>query len=405
MTHPASTEACARANEEFDIACAIEAIEEVVGGAPRPVPLHEPRFSGHEWEYVKETLDTGWVSSVGKYVDRFEEMLAERCEVPHAIATVNGTAALHACLLLAGVESGDEVLLPALTFIATANAVSYCGAIPHFCDSEEATLGLDPDKLERHLAAVAEFSRGKCRNCKTGRRIAAMVPMHTFGHPVRMERLVEVAARWNIPVVEDAAEALGSRYRGRHVGHHGLVASLSFNGNKPVTTGGGGAIITVDAQVARAAKHLTTTAKKAHQWAFLHDQVGYNYRLPNINAALGCAQLEQIGAFVTAKRRLAARYQEAFRDVPGASIFVDADDAQSNYWLVTMLFDEPDVARRDAFLAACHECGLLCRPAWTAMHRLPMYERCPRMDVAVAEELEARIVNLPSSMSLELDRK
>ncbi len=393
-----------RRSEAFDGRLAIEAIDKVVGQAPRPVALHEPRFTGHEWDYVKETLDSGWVSSVGKYVDRFEQMLAERCQVPHAIATVNGTAALHACLLLAGVEPGDEVLLPALTFIATANAVSYCGAIPHFCDTEEATLGLDPDKLDRHLAAVAELSLGDCRNAKTGRRIAAIVPMHTFGHPVRMERLVEVAARWNIPIVEDAAEALGSHYRGRHVGHHGLVACLSFNGNKPVTTGGGGAIITGDAEIASAAKHLTTTAKQPHQWAFLHDQIGYNYRLPNINAALGCAQLEQVDLFVAAKRRLAARYQEAFREVPGATIFVDAKDAQSNYWLVTMLLDEPDLGLRDSFLAACHERGLLCRPAWTAMHRLPMYAGCPRTDLAVAEELEARIVNLPSSMSIELDR-
>jgi perosamine synthetase len=405
MIQSASAHAPVRANNAFDPRCAIEAIETVVGSVPRPVALHEPRFAGREWDYVKETLDSGWVSSVGKYVDRFEAMLAERCEVPHAIATVNGTAALHACLLLAGVAAGDEVLLPSLTFIATANAVSYCGAIPHFCESEGGTLGLDPDKLDRHLAAVAEITAGQCHNRATGRRIAAVVPMHTFGQPVRMERLVEVAGRWDIPIVEDAAEALGSRYQGRHVGHHGLVASLSFNGNKPVTTGGGGAILTVNADVARAAKHLTTIAKQPHQWAFLHDAVGYNYRLPNINAALGCAQLEQLDQFVAAKRRLAERYREAFRDVPGAAIFVDAEGAQSNYWLVTLLLDEPDLATRDAFLAACHARGLLCRPAWTAMHRLPMYQRCPRMDLSVAEELEARIVNLPSSMFIELDRK
>jgi perosamine synthetase len=405
MTHSAPTETPTRSNEAFEIPCAIGAIEAVIGDAPRPVSLHEPRFAGHEWDYVKETLDSGWVSSVGKYVDRFEEMLAEHCEVSHAIATVNGTAALHACLLLAGVATGDEVLVPALTFIATANAVSYCGAIPHFCDSEHATLGLDPDKLDRHLAAIAEVTRGQCSNRETGRRIAAAVPMHTFGHPVRMERLTQVLARWNIPIIEDAAEALGSRYRERHVGHHGMVTALSFNGNKPVTTGGGGAIVTTNAEVARAAKHLTTTAKSPHQWAFLHDQVGYNYRLPNINAALGCAQLEQLDQFVAAKRSLARRYRNAFHNVPGASIFVDADYAQSNYWLVTMLLDEPNTATRDAFLAACHERGLLCRPVWTTMHRLPMYQHCPRMDLRVAEELEARIVNLPSSMFLELDRK
>jgi perosamine synthetase len=392
-------------NEAFDIAAAIQAIEAVVGNAPRPVSLHEPRFAGHEWDYVKETLDSGWVSSAGKYVDRFEQKLAEHCEVPHVIATVNGTAALHACLLLAGVAPGDEVLVPTLTFIATANAVSYCSAIPHLCESEHASLGLDPDKLDRHLAAIAEIAHGQCRNRATGRRIAAVVPMHTFGHPVRLDRLAEVMRRWNIPIVEDAAEALGSRYQGRHVGRHGRVAALSFNGNKLVTTGGGGAIVTADPELARAAKHLTTTAKTPHQWAFLHDQVGYNYRLPNINAALGCAQIEQLDQFVAAKRRLAGRYRDAFRNVPGASIFVDADYAQSNYWLVTMLLDQPDVTIRDELLAACHARGLLCRPVWTAMHRLPVYQHCPRMDLAVAEELERRIVNLPSSMFLELDRK
>jgi perosamine synthetase len=403
MTHSASMHAPIR--EGFDSPGAIAAIEAVVGKAPRPVSLHEPRFAGREWDYVKETLDTGWVSSAGKYVDRFERLLAERCEVPHAIATVNGTAALHACLLLAGVAPGEEVLLPTLTFIATANAVSYCGAVAHFCDSERQTLGLDPDKLDRHLRTTAEIAQGQCRNRTTGRRIAAVVPMHTFGHPVRLDRLVEVMARWNIPIVEDAAEALGSHYQGRHVGRHGLLASLSFNGNKLVTTGGGGAILTADPQLARVAKHVTTTAKEPHAWAFLHDQVGYNYRLPNINAALGCAQIEQLDAFVAAKRRLAERYRTAFQAVRGASIFVDAPCARSNYWLVAMLLDEADETARDDFLAVCHERGLLCRPVWKPMHRLAMYQRCPSMDLTVAEELEQRIVNLPSSMSLELDRK
>lgn len=392
-------------NKAFDPLRALAAIDAVVGDAKRPVSLHEPRFGGREWAYVRETLDSGWVSSVGQFVDRFEKQLAERCGVSHAIATVNGTAALHASMLLVGVEAGDEVIVPALTFIATANAASYCGAIPHFCDSDPSTLGIDPSKLDRHLSACAEIAGGACRHRQTGRRIAAIVPMHTFGHPTDMDALVEIAARWRIAVVEDAAEALGSTYKGRHVGHHGAVATLSFNGNKPVTTGGGGAILTNDPEIARAAKHLTTTAKKPHQWAFLHDTVGFNYRLPNINAALGCAQLEQLDSFVEAKRRLAARYQAAFKDIPGATIFADGPDARSNYWLVAMMLEQPDLAIRDAFLSAAHARGLLCRPVWTPMHRLPMYRDCPRMDLSAGEDLEARIVNLPSSMALELDRK
>ena len=301
-------------------------------------------------------------------------------------------------------RADDEVVTPALTFIATANAISYCGAFPHFCDSDTRTLGIDPAKLDRHLTATAEIAQGACRNRLTGRRIAAIVPMHTFGHPTDMDSLAEIAARWRLVLIEDAAEAIGSRYKGRHAGHHGLVSSLSFNGNKPITTGGGGALLTSDPEIARAAKHLTTTAKTPHKWAFLHDQVGYNYRLPNINAALGCAQLEQLGGFLAAKRGLAARYATAFRDVPGASIFVDADYAESNYWLVTMLLDASNEALRDKFLEACHARGLLCRPVWKGMHRLPMYQDCPRSDLTVAEALEGRIVNLPSSAILGMDR-
>lgn len=406
MHMPGAKQESARAggSKPFDVEAAIAAVEAVVGNATRPVPLHEPYFGGKEWDYVKETLDSGWVSSVGKFVDDFERQLAKHCEVSHAVATVNGTAALHAALLLVGVRPGDEVVLPALTFIATANAVSYCGAVPHFCDSDARSLGIDPEKLDRDLAETAEIVQGVCRNKRTGRRIAALVPMHTFGHPVDMDSLVELAARWHIPIVEDAAEALGSTYKGRHVGSHGAIATLSFNGNKPVTTGGGGALLINDPAMARAAKHLTTTAKQPHAWAFIHDQVGYNYRLPNINAALGCAQLEQLDVFLAAKRKLQGRYQNAFRNVAGASIFTDANYATSNYWLITMMLDEPSEQARDAFLQAAHARGLQCRPVWTGMHRLPMYQNCPRMDLSQAEALEARIVNLPSSMSLEFGR-
>ena len=389
----------------FDTERALAAIERVLDDEPRPVALHEPQFAGNEWEYVKETLDTGWVSSAGKYVERFERQLADYCQVPHAVAVVNGTAALQVCLMLAGVHRDDEVLVPALTFIATANAVSYCGAVPHFCDCSSATLGIDPHALEQYLSAIAEVSQGQCRNRESGRRIAAVVPMHTFGHPTDMDALAEVAARWRLALVEDVAEALGSRYKGRHVGYHGVTTALSFNGNKIATTGGGGAILTCDAAIARAAKHITTTAKLPHRWAFLHDQVGFNYRLPNINAALGCAQLEQVPGAVAAKRRLAVRYAEEFRRVPGASIFTDADFAESNYWLVTMLLDRPDEAERDRFLAACHERGILCRPVWTGLHRLPMYCSCPRMELKQAERLEFQVVNLPSSARLGMALK
>ncbi len=385
------------AGRRFDSTRALHAIESVVGRVNRPVHLHEPHFAGREWEFVKETLDTGWVSSAGQYVDRFGKQLAERCEMEYAIPTMNGTAALHICLLLAGVKRDEEVILPALTFIATANAVSYCGAIPHFCDSDPKTLGVDPAKLDLWLKETAELVADGCRNKRTGRRIAAVLPMHTFGHPVDMDALSEVCARWRLPIVEDIAEALGSRYKGRHVGSHGMLSALSFNGNKVVTTGGGGAILTNDKKLAQAAVHITTTSKQAHRWAFHHDEVGYNYRMPNINAALGCAQLEQLDGFVKNKRTLAARYAAAFRDVPGASIFEDADYAESNYWLVTMLLDTADEAQRDQFLEVCHERGILCRPTWKGMHKLPMYADCPRMDLSQAEALESRIVNLPSS--------
>lgn len=389
-------------SQAFDVKRTIAAIESVIGVDTRPVALHEPQFTGNELDYVRETIATGWVSSAGKYVDEFERRLAEVCDVPYAVATMNGTAALHVCLMAAGVTVGDEVLMPALTFVATANAISYCGAVPNFCDSDPDDLGIDPSKLTDYLNRTAEIVQGECRNRATGRRIAAIVPMHAFGHPSDMDALADVAARWNIKLIEDAAESLGSRYKGHPVGRHGLVTALSFNGNKIVTTGGGGAVLTHDPELARALKHLTTTAKRPHKWAFLHDQVGYNYRLPNINAALGCAQLERLTEFVAAKRALAARYVDAFQEVEGASIFTDQPHCESNYWLVTMMLDRPDDALRDEFLEACHARGILSRPVWTGMHRLPMFENCPRDDLRQMEALEGRIINLPSSPILAM---
>lgn len=371
--------------------------------AEEPIHLHAPVFEGKEWDYVRECLDTGWVSSVGRFVDEFERRLAEYTGVAHAVAVVNGTSALHVSLILAGVQRGDEVLVPALTFVATANAVAYVGAMPHFVDSEENTLGVDPEKLLDYLKEIVTLKNGEAVNRFTGRRIKAVVPVHTFGHPVDMDPLLEVAARFGLSVVEDAAESLGSLYKDRHTGSFGQIGVLSFNGNKIVTTGGGGAILTNDREIARRAKHLTTTAKQSHPWAFFHNETGFNYRMPNINAALGCAQLEQLDVFIERKRRLAGRYAEAFARVKGVKVFQEQPFARSNYWLNALILEPNYAQSRDAILQATHERGIMTRPAWTLMPKLPMYQHCPRMDLRVAEALEARIVNLPSSADLLIE--
>jgi len=387
----------------FDPAPVLAALTAMLPAA-RPLALHEPRFAGREWDYVKECLDTGWVSSAGAYVDRFERLLAERCGVARAVAVVNGTAGLHAALLLAGVEPGDEVLVPALTFVATANAVVHAGAVPHFVDSDPVTLGLDPKRLEDHLTETAAPGPGGPINRATGRHIRAVVPVHVFGHPVAMDALNAVAARWHLTVIEDATEALGSLYHGRPAGALARLAVLSFNGNKIITTGGGGAILTDDPALADAAKHLTSTAKRPHPWAFEHDEVGYNYRLPNLNAALGCAQLEQLDTFLAAKRRLAALYHERLAGLPGIEPVIEPPGCTGNYWLNAVKV--PDAAARDALLAACHGAGLLARPAWALMSGLPMYAACPSAELPVAEELAARLVCLPSGAGLlEGDRE
>jgi perosamine synthetase len=373
----------------------VRAVRAVTG--PGPVGLHEPRFAGNEWVYVKECLDSSYVSSVGKFVDRFETELAAFTGAKRAVAVVNGTAALHIALLLAGVGSSDEVLIPALTFIATANAVSYCGAVPHFADSEERNLGLDPRALRDYLRAATEIRNKQCINRATGRVIRCVVPMHAFGHPVDIEALSAVAHDFHLSLVEDAAESLGSTVNGRHTGTFGLMGTLSFNGNKTVTTGGGGAIITNDTALANRAKHLTTTAKVAHRWEYRHDEIGYNYRMPNINAALGCAQLEQLPGFLRAKRRLFERYAVAFADVEAAHLVAEPQGCRSNYWLQTLLLSPSAAPQRDAILAATNDAGLMTRPTWTLMHRLAPYRDCPRMPLPVAESLASRLINLPSS--------
>jgi perosamine synthetase len=380
----------------------LAAVQSVVGPADRSTPLHEPEFAGREWDYVKDCIETGWVSSAGVYVDRFERDLASLTGAKHAVAVVNGTAALHLALLLVGVRPGDEVVVPTLTFVATANAVAYCGAVPHFADAAFPSLGLDPDKLDQHLSDILESSRGRRINRLTGRPIAAVVVMHTFGHPAEVEPLIEVCSRHGLPLVEDAAEALGSTWRGRHCGTFGAIGTLSFNGNKVVTTGGGGAVLTNDPAIGKRAKHLSTTAKIAHPWLYMHDEVGFNYRLPNLNAALGCAQLEQLPRFVTEKRRLAEAYATAFAAVERVSFVREPPGGLSNYWLNAILLDPlQSLAMRDTVLERLNGANFMARPAWTLMHRLPPYASAPRMtDLSNAETIERTLINLPSSPSL-----
>ncbi|MGC5324878.1 LegC family aminotransferase [Brevibacillus sp. SYSU BS000544] len=378
----------------------VQTLSHVVNRQNEFVPLHEPEFSEKAWIYVKECLDSGWVSSVGKYVDLFEKQLEEITGAKKAVAVVNGTAALHICLQLVGVRQDDEVLIPTLTFIATANAVAYCGSIPHFVDSEEKTIGVDPNKLSSYLGEITEIRSGECFNKLTGRRIKAIVPMHTFGHPVNIDPLRDICERFRLELVEDAAESLGSYYKGVHTGNFGKVATLSFNGNKIVTTGGGGAILTNDEALGKMAKHLTTTAKIKHSWAFEHDQIGYNYRLPNLNAALGCAQLEDLPRFIENKRLLAEQYIQEFALIKGVKVIKEPDFAKSNYWLNALLLDSEYKHLRESILEKTNEIGIMTRPVWNLLHTLTMYQHSPRMDVSKAIDLAERLINIPSSAKL-----
>lgn len=376
----------------------LSTIRSVVGEGM--VALHEPSFDGNEHRYLSECLDSTFVSSVGKFVDRFENDLVDFTGAEYAVAVVNGTAALHIALKLAGVEAGDEVLVPALTFVATANAVTYCNAIPHFVDSEISTLGVDASKLRDYLATHTEQRSGSCINRQSGNVIRALVPMHVFGHPVDIDGLLAVARDFNIVLVEDAAESLGSYYYGRHTGTFGLMGTLSFNGNKTITTGGGGAILTNNSSLARYAKHLTTTAKMPHSWEFRHDEIGYNYRMPNLNAALGCAQLEQLPAKLKNKRALFERYKIAFESLRGVNIMSEPNCCQSNYWLQTLLLEPEAQSYRDAILSVTNAGGVMTRPAWILMDELTPFKKCPRMDLTLAKSLERRLINIPSSIGI-----
>ena len=361
------------------------------------IALHEPKFAGTEKAYLMDCIDSTYVSSVGKYVDRFEKLVAEYTGVKYAIATVNGTAALHIALKLAGVSCENEVITQPLTFIATCNAINYCGAKPVFVDVDLDTLGMSPLSLRTFLDANATKTALGCINNKTGKKISAVVPMHTFGRPCRIDEIAKICDEFNIPLIEDAAESLGSFYQGKHTGAFGKLSALSFNGNKIITTGGGGMIITDDEALAKRAKHITTTAKQPHPYEFVHDEIGYNYRLPNINAALGCAQMESLPRLLKSKRHIAKAYDEFFSD-RHLKFVKEPPLASSNYWLNTLVLE--DRQARDNFLKDLNEAGVMSRPVWRLMNELPMFSECQSADLTNAKWLEDRVVNIPSSARL-----
>ena len=379
------------------------------------VPLAVPKFIGNEKKYLNECIDTTFVSSVGKFVDRFEEDMAAYTGAKRAVVCVSGTNALHMSLMLVGVKCDDEVLTQALTFIATCNALSYIGAHPVFLDVDRSTMGLSPDAMKEWLQKNAEVRKNTrineldkshdfayqedelaCYNMNTGRRIKACVPMHTFGHPVRIEELAVLCKEWHIELVEDAAESIGSTYKGKHTGTFGKIGAISFNGNKTITTGGGGMMLFNDEELGAYAKHITTQAKIPHRWEFRHDHIGYNYRMPNINAALGCAQLEHLDEYIADKRATAAAYAEYFKNVDGIDFFVEPENSFSNYWLNVVIL--PDHDKQLEFLQQTNDNGVMTRPIWELMNRLPMFENCENDGLKNTIFLADRVVNIPSSV-------
>ena len=366
------------------------------------IPLHAPVFPGNEKKYLEECIDSTFVSSVGKFVDQFEEEIANYTGVKKAVACVNGTNALHMALLLSGVERDDEVITQPLTFIATVNAISYCGAKPVFIDIDRETLGLSPASLGRFLKENAVLKPNGCFNRVTGKRIKACVPVHIFGHPCRIDEIVNICSEFKIEVIEDAAESLGSRYKGQHTGTFAQLGILSFNGNKILTSGGGGMLLCNDEELARKAKHLTTQAKVPHPWEFNHDEIGYNYRMPNINAALGLAQLEKLDYFIGLKRALAEKY-ESFFDSLDIEFVVEPENSYSNYWLCCILLN--NLKERDSFLKYTNERGIMTRPAWKLMNELPMFRDCQVYEIVQSKRIADTLVNIPSSVIPELSKE
>ncbi len=364
------------------------------------IPLHEPRFIGNEKKYLNDCIDSTFVSSVGKYVDTFEKEFAKTVGSKFAIATVNGTAALHISLLLADVKKDDEVITQPLTFIATCNAISYIGAKPVFIDVDLDTMGMSPDSLRDFLEKNCKIHQNRCINKTTGNTVKACVPMHTFGHPCKIEEIKEICDNWNITLVEDSAESLGSYYKNKHTGTFGKIGAFSFNGNKIITSGGGGVIVTDDETLAKRAKHLTTTAKVPHPYEYVHDEIGYNYRLPNINAALLVAQLENLDKFLESKRELSNIYEEFFND-RDIKFIKEPENSRSNYWLQAVLLDNEE--QRNRFLEFTNNNGVMTRPIWRLMNELEIFKDCQSANLKNAKHLEERIVNIPSSVRIKQD--
>lgn len=365
-------------------------------GSEELIPLHAPKFVGNEKKYLNECIDSTYVSSVGKFVDRFEEMMEDYTGAKKAVVCVNGTNALHLAMMLVGVEKDDEVITQALTFIATCNAISYIGAHPVFIDVDRDTMGLSPIAMSNWLNENAKVKRGICYNKKTGRRIKACVPMHTFGHPVHLDELVELCERYHIELVEDAAESLGSFYKGKHTGTFGKVGAISFNGNKTITTGGGGMLLFRDEELGEIAKHLSTQAKVPHKWEFVHDHIGYNYRMPNINAALGCAQIENLDSFLLNKRLIAEKYKDYFSQFDEIEFFCEPNNCKSNYWLNILLMKDHEAQK--GFLQFTNDNGVMTRPVWRLMNKLPMFSSCQTDNLNNTIWFEERVVNIPSSV-------
>lgn len=375
----------------------IDKIREIYNKPEGPIFLHEPLFVGNEKKYLNDCIDSTFVSSVGKYVDLFEKKIAEYTGSKKAVVCVSGTNALHIALKLMGVSNNDEVITQPLTFIATANAISYCGAKPVFIDVDKDTMGLSPDSLEAFLSKETELKEDGCYNIKTGKQIKACVPMHTFGHPCRIDEIALLCNKYKIALIEDAAESLGSYYKGKHTGTFGKIGILSFNGNKTITTGGGGMLLFEDEELANKAKHITTQAKVPHPWEFVHDEIGYNYRMPNINAALGVAQLENLNLFIERKRSIAHIYQNFFKE-KGIFFLKEPENCISNYWLNVIILESK--AERDLFLTESNSLGVMTRPIWRLMNELPMFENCQCSDLTNSEWLADRVVNIPSSVIL-----